>query len=314
MSRQDEAHPPAVARIGEGRRRRIDETLASWRQGDCVLGDQAFLFRLNPGAPISDAAAFAAAEGADAAETRVHGFAVVTQTCDIVRACGVRPFVHVCPLVEVDAARLHEIRRARRPNYGFVPGTASRRLVADLDRVMTVEKAVVAEWSRVAGTHDDEEARAFRLALTRNRSRVAFPDDFVRLVSPLTRRMSKKHRVRSEEGRALRALREIRVRAAPSWRAAEIELLFLFVRSDTAPTFASRSWDTYLDLWLHRVRPVGRFTRIDGVVQTLAALTAREYVESDPLDLDHLSGSADLTRGTERTASREARTVLGGPA
>ncbi len=289
MRLQDEAHPPAAARIGEVHRRRVDEALASWRQGDCVLGDQGFLFRLNPGAPISDAAALAAVEGADAAETQVHGFAVVTQTCDIVRACGARPFVHVCPLVEVDPARLREIRRARRPNYAFVPGTANRGLVADLDRVMTVEKAVAAEWSRVAGTHDDEEARTFRLALARNRSRVAFPDDFVRLASPLTRRMSKKHKVRSEEGRALRALREIRVRAEPAWVADPVRVLFLFVRGDTAPTFANRTWDAYRELWLQRVPPGGRFRSIDGVVQTLDDLTARDYVESDPLDLDHLS-------------------------
>ena len=83
MNRKDEAHPPAVARIDEAHRVRVDEALGSWRQGDCVLGDQVFLFRLNPGAPISEAAAVAALDGADAAETQVHGFAVVTQTCDV---------------------------------------------------------------------------------------------------------------------------------------------------------------------------------------------------------------------------------------
>ena len=289
VNREDEAHPPAAARIDEAHRVRVDEALGSWRQGDCVLGHEAFLFRLNPRAPISEAAAVAALDGADAAETQVHGFAVVTQACDIVRACGSRPFVHVCPLVAVDADRLAEIRRGRRPNYAFLPGTAPQGFVVDLDRVMTVEKAVVADWSRVAGTHDDGEARTLRLALTRNRSRVAFPDDFVQLASGLTRRMSRKHDAQSDEGRALRALREIRVRAEPSWRNAEVALLFLFVRDDATPTLAGQTWDNYLDLWLRRVPPEGRFTRVDGVVQTLDDLTGREYVESDPLDLDHLS-------------------------
>ena len=263
-------------------------------------------FRLSPVAPITEAAAIAAVDGADAAETQVHGFTVVTQTCDIVRACGSRPFVHVCPLVEVDADRLTEIRRGRRPNYAFVPGTAPRRLVADLDRVMTVEKAVVADWNRVVGTHGDGDARSLRLALTRNRSRVAFPDDFVELASGLTRRMASKHDAESDEGRALRALREIRVRAEASWRAAEVALLFLFVRDDTTPTFAGQTWDTYLGLWLQRVRPEGRFTRVDGVVQTLDDLTAREYVESAPLDLDHLSTRSDTRRASEPTASSHA--------
>ncbi len=33
----------------------------------------------------------------------------------------------------------------------------------------------------------------------------------------------------------------------------------------------------------------GRFVDVQAVVQTLEDLTAREYVESDPLDLDYLS-------------------------
>ncbi len=216
MNRPNEARPEAIDRI--------DDALQSWRQGDCVLGDQGFLFRLDLRAPLTEAAAVAAAVGADAAEARVHGFAVVTQTCDIVRACESRPFVQVCPLVEVDADRLAEIRRGRRPNYAFLPGTEPQGLVADLDRVMTVEKAVVADWERVVGAPRYEDVRRLRQALTRNRSRVAFPDDFVRLASQLSRRMSKKHDAQSEEGRALRALREIRVRAAPSWRASDVKI------------------------------------------------------------------------------------------
>ena len=144
MNRPAEAR--SIDRIDEAHRNRVDEALRSWRQGDCVLGDQAFLFRLNPVAPISAATA-------------------------------------------------------------------------------------------------------------------------------MTRRMSRKHDARSDEGRALRALREIRVRAAPSWRADEVDLLFLFVRDDTAQTFAGQTWDCYLDQWLRRVWPAGRFTRIDRVVQTLDDLT-----------------------------------------
>ncbi len=289
MNRRDEAPPAAIDRIGEAHRGRVDDALRLWRQGDCVLGDQEFLFRLNPAAPLTEPAAVAAAVGADAAEVQVRGYAIVTQTCDIVRACESRPFVQVCPLVQVDADRLAEIRRGRRPNYAFLPGTEQQRLVADLDCVMTVEKAVVADWERVVGAPREEDVRRLRQALTRNRSRVAFPDDFVRLASQLTSRMSKKHDAQSDEGRALRALREIRVRAEPSWRASEVALLLLFVRDDSVETFAGQTWDNYLSLWLNRVQPQGRFRQVEGVVQTLDDLTGRDYVESDPLDLDHLS-------------------------
>ena len=257
-----------------------------------MVGAQELLFRFQPDAPISEDAAAAAAHGADAAEAEVRGFAVLTQTCDLVRRCDARPFVHVSPLVEVDAERLDEIRRGHRPNYAFIPGTAGRRLVADLDRVMTVEKAVIADWTRCDGARNDADERRLRLALMRNRGRVAFPDDFGSLTEKLRRRMSRKHDGHGDEGRALRALREIRVRAAPSWLATPVEVAFWFIRDDSTD-FEGRAWHEHLERWLELVPPAGRFTSIDGSVLTLDDLTAREYVESDPLDLDHLSARAE---------------------
>lgn len=267
----------------------IDRALRDWRQGDCVVGEQYFLFRIDVGIPLTVEAADAAREGADAAEAEVRGLMVATQTCDLVRRCADRPFVEVCPLVEVDADRLEEIRRGRRPGYAYVPGVADRRLVADLDRVMTVEKAVVAGWERTQGCQNDDERRRLAVALARKRRRCAFPDDFVRLASRLTKRMSSKHDKKSPEGRALRALREIRVRAAPSWDAEEMELMFWFIREDGSLEFDGENWEQHRSRWLDLLPEGGRFQGIEGVVVTLGDLTAREFVESDPLDLDHLS-------------------------
>ena len=92
-------------------RAKIDEPLKQWRQGDCVLGEHWFVFRASPDAPLTEDAAAAAEDSIDNAEGTVFGFAVVTQTCDIVRDCGERPFVEVCPLVEVDEDKLHKIER-----------------------------------------------------------------------------------------------------------------------------------------------------------------------------------------------------------
>lgn len=272
---------------------RINAALGEWRQGDYVLGDHWFLFRLAIGAPLTEAASLAAAEDADAAEARVAGFMVSTQTCDLVRDCAERPFVEVSPLVQVDADALEQIRKGRLPRYAFLPGASEDRLVADLDRVMTVEKGVVAEWERRAGCEDDAERRQLALSLARKRARTAFPDDFVAFASALRSRILKKHGRDGDEGRALRALREIRVRAAPAWDADAVALTFYFIREGDQPDFESTGWDEYLELWLARIPASGRFRSSDGVVQTLDGLTARDYVESDPLDLDHLSAPND---------------------
>lgn len=271
-------------------REAIDRALGDWRQGDCVLGEQHFIFRLDTETPLTGEAATAADEGADAAEVEVRGFMVATQTCDIVRSCRDRPFLEVCPLVEIEEAVLDEIRRGRRPGYAFVPGVADNGLVADLDRVMTVEKAVVACWRRTQGCQDGDDCRRLALSLARKRARFAFPDDFVRLAQPLIKRLSSKHDKNSAEGRALRSLREVRVRPAPSWDAERVELLFWFIREDGEPIFEELTWNQWLERWLTLVPASDRFRPVEGQVTTLDDMTARDYVDSDPLDLDHLSG------------------------
>jgi hypothetical protein len=65
--------------------------------------------------------------------------------------------------------------------------------------------------------------------------------------------------------------------------------MFWFIRSEDMSSFEDQGWDSYLTAWLERVPESGRFVPVDGVVVTLDDLTAREYVESDRLDLDHLS-------------------------
>lgn len=273
----------------EDRLREVNEALASWWQGDCSLGDAWFVFRLEPSLPLTRAVEEAASDGETLAEAKVHGFAVLTQTCDIVRPCKERPFVEVAPLVEVNNNDLVEIRRGYRPQYAYIPGVADQNLVADLDRVMTVEKTVVARWERKPGCSTDEEVRAFAQAVSRKRARFAFPDDFTEFAGPLQDRIKKKHGKYSPEGEALRALREIRVLAKPSWEAKTIKLLFYFIRNIDEVTFQGRIWSDFLDKWLVLVPEKGRYTSVDGIVVTHDDITAREYLESDRLDLDHLS-------------------------
>ena len=271
------------------RARSIDNSLAEWRQGDCVLGEHWFAHRLDKSFTLTAAGGAAAAVGADLAEQNVPGFVVVTQTCDVVRSCTERHFVEVCPLVEVDEDQLAEIERGQRPAYAFVPRLSTSKLVADLDRVMTIEKPLVASWKRTPGWSTDAEARAFALALSRKRIRFAFPDDFTPFARKLQKRLTDKHEKNTDEGRGLRALREIRVYASPSWESPQVEIFFWFVRNELDTDFEGNSWGDLLGKWLELVLPVSRFKAVNGQVITLQDITAADYVDSDPLDLDHLS-------------------------
>ncbi len=232
----------------------IDAALASWRQGDCVLGEHWFLGRADPARPLTNQSRESCDPETGNYEGEVPGFAVLTQTCDLVRRCDQRPFVEVAPLTQLDEEAWRSAVRGRQPRFAIVPALGEQRLAADLDRVMTVEKAVVATWKRVEGWSTDDESRSFALALARKRARTAFPDDFVDVVRSLQSRILEKHDKQSDEGRALRSLREIRVRAAPCWDAATVEIDFLFIRDEGATDFEGKAWDKLLDEWL---KPAG---------------------------------------------------------
>jgi hypothetical protein len=194
----------------------INAALQDWRQGDCVLSPQWFVHRCDPQKPLTEEAKQNANSEVDLIESEVMGLAVITQTCDITRNCEDRPFVEVVPLISKDDQFLKEVQRGRRPQFAFIPGVAEHKLVADLDRVMTIEKAVVADWSKVRGCLKDEHIRNLSRALARKRVRFAFPNEFTHFVSPLQSKFQDKHsKEESNEGKALRALLEVRVRAAP---------------------------------------------------------------------------------------------------
>jgi hypothetical protein len=194
-------------------------------------------------------------------------------------------------LVAVDDRYLQEIHRLKRPRYAYIAGVAQFNLVADLDRVMTVEKAVVARWERISGCQSDADTRLLAEALARKRSRFAFPNDFNRFSHSLQKRMQDKHAKSSTEGEALRALLEIRVSAVPAWDAETVALIFWFIRAEADDLFADRAWHEFLAGWLKLLPPSARFSSVEGLVVSLEDMTAKDYLHSDRLDLDRLSSS-----------------------
>lgn len=279
----------------------IDEALQVWRQGDvCLDPGLEFLHLADLSRPHSPASE-QAAEGLSAAEAAtspgptpvadgVSGMVMLSQTCDVIRNCRERPFVEVAPLVEMPGVVVEEIRLLRRPGFAYVPATAKEGLVADLDRTMTVEKALVARWGHVRGWTTDDELRAFVHALARKRSRFAFPDDFVVATRGLQRHLQEKHNRQTPEGAHLRAVREIRVRAAPSWDASDVHLNWWFIK-EGEPADTPADWQTFLAAWIARFNNPGRFQLDHPIACRLEDMTALDYIESDPLDLDYLSVS-----------------------
>jgi len=244
----------------------VTEILRDWKQGDCAISDDlGFVHRFNPKCRLSEAARGVEEDDVDLVEDSVTGLCVVSQTCDIVRKAEDQPYLEVVPLVEVEELTLAEIRKARRPAYAFVPGLADKSLVADLSRVMTVEKAVVAKWKRVEGC-DEKQRNGFQQAVSRKRRRFAFPDDFVKCTRKLQERLKDKHGKKSKEGEALRSLAEIRVRAEPGWSSDGVNLFFRFIRGDSQEAPGDIGWDDYLQAWLKLVKPSGRFTSVEGDV------------------------------------------------
>jgi hypothetical protein len=279
--------------------KRIDLALKEWRQGDLALDESWFVHVGDASAPLSEAAAQAESAGVQAFTSEVAGLVVVTQTCDIVRSCTSRPYVEVAPLMQVNEDDLRAVQRGRRPAHATLSILEKDRLVADLDRVMTVEKSIAATWQRTPGYTNDADGRAFAQALARKRVRFAFPDDFTTLARKLQTRLGDKHDRDSDEGRGLRALREIRVHASPSWNASQVDVFFWFVRNNDDADFEGKSWSNLLQGWLKLVPALGRFKPVDGQVVALEDMNAAEYVDSDPLDLDHLSSRTEA-RGTQR--------------
>ena len=67
------------------------------------------------------------------------------------------------------------------------------------------------------------------------------------------------------------------------------EPFFWFIREEGNPDFEGKNWADLLSEWLSLVPEMGRFHSVLGQVTTLEDMTARQYVDSDRLDLDYVS-------------------------
>ena len=273
----------------------VDREMDSWRQGDVVATEKIpFVTLALAELPLSKAAVEAAEEGPSADHilevfTEERGLVVLGQTCDIVRSCTERPFIDVAPLVELEADDYREVQRGRSVRYAVVPSLAAERLVADLDRVMTVEKALLAYYreSRLPGCVTDAERRALASSLARRRGRFAFPDDFAEGVGRMVDHIVAKHGKESPLGRFLAGLVDIRA-LCTDWEAEAPTVIILFVYRTLAetPSDAGQHADALVD----RFVPTGKFaSKPTARATNLETMSAAAYLESDALELEYVS-------------------------
>ena len=276
---------------------RIETILREWRQGDATLGADTFIVHLaDKRTPLTQSAREAAVEAVAEYNvfdvvSSVRGLVVVTQTCDIVKKCAVSEYVEVCPLVHIeDDNDLQAIRKARLPRYAYVPNLADRKLVADLERTMTVEKAVVAGWTRVAGCTTDSERATFANALARKRQRFAFPDGFNAGLKRFRNRIRDKEGKATAEGNLIAALDQIRVQACPHWNAPQVAVHFWFLLEASGHIDFSTARKTIRD-WLNCVELSTPFALADPAFSLVEPqdMTVQDYLSSHPLDYDDVS-------------------------
>jgi hypothetical protein len=151
-----------------------------WQQGDCFIEDAEKFYKVSTeGQVIFD-------NNESESTDEVLGFCIVTQTCDLTREASLRPYIQVCPIIAVDKAILASIEKFERPNFAAIPNLKSDSLVADLDRIMTIEKTYLSKVKKIKGCLSDTDSKNFAEALSRKFSRHAFPDDFNILANPLS--------------------------------------------------------------------------------------------------------------------------------
>ncbi len=265
----------------------VNERLETWKQGDFTREITEFAV----GADLADIEAPEDYAGMPFAIVfdPVAGVVILSQTCDLLRDAEKRPFVEICPLVQLDENTLEEVKLGRRPQFAYVPGAAQHGLAADLDRVATVSKRVIACAKRECGCVTDQDKQTFAKAIARKRKRFAFPDDFSRALDPLRQRVTSKHNKNSDEGAALRAVQSIRVGADPCWSAQEYEVTFYFILRDDADDEERNLVRNEAEGWLSKIKPPDGITIGGHLVVSLEDLTAKDYLSAVRLDLEHVS-------------------------
>lgn len=193
----------------------IADPLADWRQGDFVCGSHGFVCLGSDGKTV----------GAKTIGIDALGYVLISQSCDIVRRTSGRDFVAVCPLIRIDEEKSKAAKKGRLP-YMISVESAGAFVYADLRRVMSVEKDVLATWQRNVGFSTEKDRLKFAAALERKFGQFAFPDEFDAATKSFKEKVWSRYDKNSPFNPIYKSLKQIRFGADPDWETSDSKRIF----------------------------------------------------------------------------------------
>jgi len=287
---------------------KINDILADWRQGDLVLvPGLAFVYLADLRAPLTKESRERPQENANVEKSPytpiasdTNGFVIVSQSCDIVRDCITAPMLQLAVVEKMDAERLALARKGSSSKYLFLPAFEAELLVANLDKILTIEKSVllnIDKSQKRSSVRNDSEAQKLGDAVARKFRRFAFPGDLNDALRKFRQRIVGKTGKDSPEGRTYNSISEIRVTAKNGWNSNNPEptFLFLFESESLINKEATQCIAKLMDCF----QVGGRFAEMPEFrLVTYEDITADVYRRAPPLDLDYLSTVKAAERDT----------------
>jgi hypothetical protein len=280
-----------------------DDELAlpdSWQQGDIIdLDGLPFIYLADLRNPIlRESKEFIGNETVGEGENpyaaisvEVKKFLVISQTCDLVRTFSKSPTVQLAAVEKVSKVQLANSKKRTSIRYLFLPTLENELYVADLDKIVTVEKTVLSAVdlkTKICAVRNDYEAQILSDDIARKFTRFAFPDDFSFACSPIRDFIVKNHNKQNSTGPHLRSVVEIRVASSKGWleKNSTFQLLFFFESKKTIDDDCEKSIEDVVNKFAvnssYPEKPTFRCLTFEDI-------TAADYRRSPLLDLNFLS-------------------------
>jgi hypothetical protein len=282
-----------------------DDELAlpdSWQQGDIIdLDGLPFVYLADLRNPVlPESKEFLGNETASDGENPyaaisidVNKFVVISQTCDLIRNFSDIPTTLVAVVERVDKEELFACKKGISPRYLFLPTLEQDSQVANLDRIMTIEKAALLRIDvskKMSAFSGEVEAQTLSESIARKFGRFAFPNEFNDAVSKFRSFINDKHNKDSTNGKTLQSIREIRVASSLGWANPKSELEFLFLFEDE--NLITKECKKFVSDLMQKFLINKAFPKIPAFrCTTYEDVTADAYRKSQVLDLNYLSNS-----------------------